>query len=123
MIRSITVSKNKGVVTARNAGEVAYDDVGDWVPARLRPVSGDENKNPENVKLPHSHEIVLALKDVSGAPVVVSESDIIDIRYCRNGEVSSDRITGFKIVGAIQEIRKNTKVVSYVLPVTRDVEY
>ncbi len=122
IIRYASNAKNKGVVTNRNAGVVLYEDRGTWIPARLRPVKGDEGKDGVVTDLPHSHELVINVRDEAGDHVVVLPSDRFDVRMSIDGALT-DRLTNFKIVGVVRPIRKTSKMVSYLIPVLQDTEH
>lgn len=112
---------NKQVVTRRG---MKHQQWGDWIPARLRPVRGTESRQSSMVKLVHNYELILHHHDESGNEVCITESDRLEIIPRRNLELldESDAIQEFKIVGSIQEVRKRTKVVSYIVPVAYETE-
>lgn len=120
-ILRIEIDENKRVVSSRNAKPLP---TGDWIPARIRPVSGRENRAEGMTKLEYSHEIVLNHHDNSGNEVFVHEGDKLEIRACRNQVLEDEENTRvFKIAGAIRETRKRTRVVSYVIPAILEGEY
>jgi len=96
--------------------------VGDWINARLRPVSGNEVRELGQVKLVHTHELVLDRFDASGNEVHTIESDQFEIMVSRDNKMSKS-LDKFKVSGAIQEIRKRTAVQSYVVPLVLETEY
>jgi len=95
---------------------------GDWIPCRLRPVTGTENRLPGQVKLVYSHELVVAAFDNSGNETCPQQDDEFEIRVSRNDEIS-DSLLHFKITGAILEVRKRSTIQSYVIQVTLEDEF
>ena len=116
------VSSNPSRTGGAIKKEEDFHEKSDWIQARLRPVSGVEDGQEAMTKLNFSHELVLHTTDLSGNDVCPIESDEIEIRVDRNNHLS-ESISKFKITGAINEIRKRTKVQSYVLQVTLETEY
>jgi hypothetical protein len=123
-VRRAKFTVNKGVVTNRNKNDldVHYDIVGDWIPARLTPVKGDEIRNEAQFKLVYQYNIVLDRYDDSGNEVCLEQPDRLEFRVKRD-LVMSDVIQNFKIVGAIKEHRKTSRVISYTVPVTLETEF
>lgn len=109
---------NAGVISKENARK----DSGDWIRARLTPVSGAESREEGQVKLPYSYTLVLSKYDESGNEVCIKESDEFEVRVNRNGELTSS-LENVKITGAVQEIRKRTYVTSYVVQVSIEDEF
>jgi len=107
-----------GVISKQNSKA----PTGDWIKARLQPVDGNEIREMGQVKLVHSHTLILYKVDESGNEVCPIQSDEFELKVNRNGKIS-DSIDKFKIVGAIQEIRKRTTVQSYVVPVVLETEH
>lgn len=114
------------VVPVLNSGVVSREDSrqiqGDWINARLTPVTGVEGREMAQVKLVHTHDLILDRLDASGNEVFPIESDQFEIMVDRNNELSKS-VEGFKIVGAILEVRKRTRVQSYVIPLTLETEF
>jgi hypothetical protein len=118
-ILRMEIDENKRVVSSRNVKPLP---TGDWIPARIRPVSGREVRADGMTKLEYSHEIVLNHHDASGNEVFVHEGDKLELRACRNQVLEDDSVV-FKIAGAIRETRRRTRVVSYVIPAILESEY
>lgn len=111
---------NKQVVSRRN---MEPQPVSDWINARIRPVRGTEVPQEGMIKLVHSHEVVLHHHDESGNQVMVFEGDELELKAARNQELPDLSIKKFTVTGSVREIRKRTKVVSYIVPVILETEH
>src|SRR5687767_1522913 len=100
-IMRVTPTINMGVVSR----EELREPIGDWINARLKPVEGNEVRETAQVKLVHSHELILDKYDASGNEVFPIESDEFEIMVSRDNKMSKV-LDDFKVVGAIQEVRK-----------------
>ena len=110
---------NRGIVDSdpNNRQEVT-----DWIPARLRIPAGDEVQPTEvKVDLPVTYELVLLGEDENGRQICPKQHDEFIIRYRRDSELveTSSRL---RITGTIEEIRKRSKLFTYVIPVVMDTE-
>ena len=114
------IEVNKQVVSRRN---MQPQPVSDWIAARVKPVKGGEIREEGMVKLVHSHDIHLHHHDETGNEVMVFEGDELELKAARNQELGEVAINRFKIVGVVREIRKRTKVVSYIVPVALETEH
>lgn len=108
---------NKRVVDTDDAAQ----PVGDWIKARLRPVTGTEERQPAMTKLVYSYELILSSSDESGNPVRVSEEDELEVKVFTDDSYNGTLNT-VRIVGVVNEVRKNNRVVSFVMPVTIETE-
>jgi len=98
-------------------------DISDWIPARLRLAGGDEDSS-SGVKtaLPIQYELVLNAFDEKGAEVQPKQHDELVVMYHRDGDLT--QVTSrLRITGTIQEIRKRSKLYSYVIPVVLHTEF
>lgn len=109
-----------GVVSRHKVSDL--EPHGDWINARLQPVDGIERREPAQVKLVHSHTLILDKYDASGNEVCPVESDKFEIMVQRDNKMSKV-LSGFKTVGAIQEVRKRTTVQSYIVPLALETEF
>ena len=112
-----TTKKVKGVVSKSDPIPVT-----DWIPARLRYDEGDENFSATNVNLQELFELVIHTEDESGDKVIPNEADTLEIRRYLDDKLT-EVVVNYKIVGSIREIRKRSKLVSYVTNVRLDREY
>lgn len=103
--------------------EESRDEASDWIPARLRLPGGDEN-DTSGVKtdLAIQYELVLYAFDENGAEVHPKQHDELIIKYMRDGELVS-ATSRLRITGAIQEVRKRSKLYSYLIPVVMHTEF
>jgi len=123
--RGIVENVNRGIVE-ENPGqypESERDDVSDWIPARLRLPSGEETTNLDvKVDLGVQYELVLHAFDVHGQQICPIQSDELVIKYSRDSELM-DVNSRLRIVGTIEEVRKRSKLFSYIIPVVHDTEF
>lgn len=117
-IMKVKPTINMGVVSR----EELREPYGDWINARLRPVSGNETVENAQVKLTYSHELILHRYDMSGNEICVDESDEFEIMVSRNNTLTKS-LDAFAIAGAIYEVRKRTVVQSYVIPLELTTEF
>lgn len=136
LIQRPVVTEDKGVVsnwtdrveTPNRGGKTVtnfkpkFESVGDWIAARLRPVSGSEVREEAMVKLAYTHEIVLHYEDESKNEVWPHEGDQFDIRVRRN-ETLEPTVIRYKIAGAVREHRTRSKVRGYTIPVVLEAEF
>lgn len=107
---------NKGVVTKLDAAAV-----GNLIPCRLRTLKGAEQPAMAQTYLGQEAQLVLSCDDVTGTRIVPRQSDEFEIQFSSDDTLST-MTARFKIVGRIEEIRRNTILQSYVIPVRMDTE-
>ena len=124
---------DRGIVQNYNRGIVedvlvdypdSRDSVSDWIPARLRLPAGDEDvfDSGAKVDLPIVYELVMYAWDENGVEIYPKQHDELIIRYKRDGSLV-DTTTRLRITGTIQEVRKRSKVYSFIMPVVMDTEF
>ena len=123
--RGIVENVNRGIVEENpdKYPDSERDELTDWIPARMRLPSGEET-NPLQVKvdLGVQYELVLHAFDVHGKQICPIQSDEFIIKYSRDSELM-DVSSRLRIVGTIEEVRKRSKLFSYIVPVVHDTEF
>jgi len=115
---------NRGIVEEQPATYPdERDEEGAWIPARLRLPAGTED-NPMEVKvdLPIQYELVLAAEDVNGRQIQPSQYDEFIIKYRRDNELV-DTNQRLRITGTIEEVRKRSKLYTFIVPVVMSTEF
>jgi len=124
---------NRGIVQNVSRGMVEADpatfpeertEQTDWIPARIRIPSGDEQvfETGAKVDLPIMYELVMYGWDENGQEVCPKQHDELILRYKRDGGLT-ETTSRLRITGTVQEVRKRNKLYSYVMPVVMDVEF
>lgn len=124
---------DKGIVQNHNRGIVENvlvdypdyrDAVSEWIPARLRIPSGDEEVSQSGAKVDLSmmYELVMYAWDENGDEIYPKQHDELIIKYKRDGSLV-DTTTRLRITGTIQEVRKRSKVYSFIMPVVMYTEF
>lgn len=100
------------------------DEKSDWIPARLRLPGGDESVTEMGAKvdLPIIYELVIYGWDENGEEVCPKQHDELILKYKRDGELT-ETTSRLRITGTIREIRRRSKLYSYVMPVVMDTEF
>lgn len=98
-------------------------ELGDWIPCRLREPDGDSDVQRAKYELNPTHDLHLAVEDISGRRVRVRQEDTFRI-YQRIEGYWVEFKQPFRIVGAIVPKRRRTRLVSYIIPVyAPEIEY
>jgi hypothetical protein len=94
-----------------------------WIPARLRSPGGSESETAEvKVDLGIQYELVLYGWDEHGTEICPQQHDEFIVEYSRDGQYQG--VNGrLRIVGTINEIRKRSRLYSYVMPVILYTEF
>lgn len=109
---------NKGMA----GNEKKLQPVGDWINVRLTLPSQAEVRNEAMVKLPETYQLLIYPTDRSGNIVTLEQADQFEVKMAVNG-VLDPPVHNYKIVGLIEEVRKNTKLSFYRAAVIRDTEF
>lgn len=96
--------------------KVADQEIGEWIPCRLREPDGDAEVQRSKYELNPSHIVHLAAFDVAGQAVKLKQSDTLRI-YKRVNDYWVESDAPFRIVGAIQPKIRRTRLISYLVPV------
>jgi hypothetical protein len=120
---------NRGLVENDSDLDEGRVTVSDWIPARIRKIGGAEVQTQETkVDLPISYELVMLAKDKNGNPIRPQQHDRFIFEYARSTKdldlpqyMSSSQ--KFRILGSIKEVRKRSRIYSYVIPVILDLEF
>lgn len=122
--RGIVENVNRGIID-ENPAEYAEErlETSDWIPARLRlPAGVEETQQEVKVDLQIQYELVLSATDVNGKQICPKQHDELVIKYRRDNELV-DTSQNLRIVGTIEEVRKRSRLYSYIIPVIMDTEF
>lgn len=123
--RGVVENVNRGIVE-ENPQEYPdeRDDASGWIPARIRGVDPSPETADLEVKvdLPILYELVMYAYDEHGKPVCPKQHDQVIIRYSRDNKLVETTAEA-RIVGTIEEVRKRSKLFSYVMPIVLDTEF
>jgi len=127
--RGIVENVNRGIIdenpTVYSENFYAEErvDTSEWIPARLRLPAGEED-NPLEVKedLAIEYELVLSAFDINGRQICPEQHDEFIIKYRRDNEWV-DASSRLRITGTIEEVRKRSKLYSYIIPVQMHTEF
>lgn len=125
--RGIVENMVQGVVvehpSPQSYTEEVRDEISDWIPARLRLPAGDEDDS-SGVKtdLPVQYELVMYAFDVNGAEIHPKQHDELILQYKRDGELTGTTAR-LRITGTIREVRKRSRLFSFVMPVVMYTEF
>lgn len=98
-------------------------EITDWIPARLRLPGGDEDDS-SGVKtdLGIQYELVMYAWDENGQEIQPKQHDELIIKYSRDGDLA-DVTARLRITGTIHEVRKRSKLYSFIMPVILYTEF
>lgn len=123
---------NRGIVENVNRGIVEENptrypeernETSDWIPARLRlPAGVEETPMEVKVDLSIQYELVLSAFDVNGKQVCPSQHDELILKYRRDNELV-DTSQRLRITGTIEEVRKRSRLYTYIIPVVMETEF
>ena len=96
----------------------------DPIPCRIRNIAGAEEtgEGMKKVTLPIGYELVLYNKDINGKEICPKQHDEFILEYARDDELVGTNVR-LRIVGAIEEVRRRTRLETYIIPVVADTEF
>lgn len=95
-------------------------EIGDWIPCRLRKPEGDVERTSHTYQIQPDFDLHIAAYDLAGVRIKLRQSDTLRV-YQRINNYWVEYDKPFIIVGAIQPKRRRTRLISYIVPVSRGV--